>query len=89
MFCEGLVQMQPETKGMPGEWVKEITGTCILRLGKWKHSLDFTKKTIKIKKFSDVHMDGRNSLVLHLRLFFHDSIYELFPEISVEEMTVV
>ena len=45
----------------------------------WKvetYSLDFIKKTIKIKEFSDVHMDGRNSLVLRLRLFFHDSIYE-------------
>ena len=30
MFREGLVQMQPETNGMPGEWVKEITGTCLL-----------------------------------------------------------
>ena len=45
----------------------------------WKvetYSLDFIKKIIKIKELSDVHMDGRNSLVLRLRLFFHDSIYE-------------
>ena len=28
-------QMQPETNGMPGEWVKEITGTY--RLGGQKH----------------------------------------------------
>ena len=41
----------------------------------WKvetYSLDFIKKTIKIKEFSDIHMDGRNSLVLRLRLFFRD-----------------
>jgi len=29
-----------------------------------------------IKELSDVHMDGCNSLVLRLHLFFHDSIYE-------------
>ena len=61
---------------MAGEWVKEITGTRILRLGKWKHSLDFIKETIKIKEFSNIHMDGHNSLVLRLRLFCHDLIYE-------------
>ena len=40
------------------------------------YSLDFIKETIKTKEFSDIHMDGRNSLVLRLHLFFHDSIYE-------------
>ena len=76
MFCEGLVQMQPETNGMPGEWVKEITGTCILRLVVETYSLDFIKKTIMINEFSDVHMDGHNCLVLRPCLFFHNSIYE-------------
>jgi len=48
MFCEGMVQMQSETNGMPGEWLKEITCTCILRLGKWKHiPLISLRKTIK------------------------------------------
>ena len=55
VFCEGLVQMQPETNGMPGEWVKEITGTCILKLGKGKHIplISLWKYKDQFKKFSD------------------------------------
>jgi len=61
MLCEGMVQMQSETG--------------ILRLGKWKHiPLISVRKTIK--EFSAVWMDGHNSLVLCLHLFFHDSINE-------------
>ena len=42
----------------------------------WKVETYSLEKTVKIKELSDVHMDGCNSLVLRLRLFFHDSIYE-------------
>ena len=38
--------MQSEINGMPGERVKEINGTSILKLGKVEtYSLDLIKKT--------------------------------------------
>ena len=43
---------------MPGEGAKEITGTCILKLGKWKHIPLISLKYGKIKTNSRNSVTG-------------------------------